>query len=94
MASYHFITPVDEDHSVYFWIQHRNTDIADAALTERIAAGARLAFEEDRAVLEAVHRGMKRRTTPTTGLLLDEAARRFRQGLAARIGAERIAAAG
>ena len=94
MASYHFITPVDEDRSVYFWIQHRNTDVADAELTERIAAGARLAFEEDRAVLEAVHRGMKHRTTPTTGLLLDEAARRFRQGLAARIGAERSAAAG
>ena len=88
MASYHFITPVDEDHSVYFWLQHRNTDIDDEDLTQRIAAGARAAFEEDRAVLEAVHQGMKQRATPGTGLLLDASANRFRKGLAQRMAQE------
>ena len=88
MASYHFITPVDEDHSVYFWLQHRNTDIDDEDLTLRIAAGARAAFEEDRAVLEAVHQGMKQRATPGTGLLLDASANRFRKGLAQRMAQE------
>jgi hypothetical protein len=39
-------------------------------------------------VLEAVHRGMKNRSTQTTGLLLDAAANRFRAGLAALIEAE------
>jgi len=88
MASYHFITPVDADRSVYFWLQHRNTDIHDEALTQRIAAGARAAFEEDRRVLEAVHRGMTQARTPSTGLLLDASARRFREALAERMARE------
>jgi vanillate O-demethylase monooxygenase subunit len=92
MASYHFITPVDEDHSVYTWLQHRNTDIDDDALTQRIAAGARAAFEEDRAVLEAVHQGMKQRPAPAVGLMLDAAASRFRKGLAERMAREQAAA--
>ena len=52
------------------------------------AAGAKAAFEEDKVVLEAVHRGMKNRSTQTTGLLLDAAANRFRAGLTALIEAE------
>ncbi|MBU3737884.1 MAG: aromatic ring-hydroxylating dioxygenase subunit alpha [Rhodoferax sp.] len=89
MASYHFITPVDDDNTLYFWLQHRNTDIHDQELTRRIAAGARAAFEEDRAILEAVHLGMKNSTTRSTGLLLDAGANRFRKGLSERIARER-----
>jgi vanillate O-demethylase monooxygenase subunit len=88
MVSYNFLTPIDEDHTRYFWLQHRNTDADDEALTKRIAAGAKLAFEEDKIVLEAVHRGMKNRSTQTTGLLLDASANRFRAGLTALIEAE------
>jgi phenylpropionate dioxygenase-like ring-hydroxylating dioxygenase large terminal subunit len=88
MASYHFITPVDADHTVYTWLQHRNTDAHDAVLTERIAEGARIAFEEDRRILEAVHRGMAGHSGPGVGLALDGAANRFRRLLAERIAAE------
>ena len=88
MVSYNFLTPIDEDHTRYFWLQHRNTDADDEVLTQRIAAGAKAAFEEDKVVLEAVHRGMKNRSTQTTGLLLDAAANRFRAGLTALIEAE------
>ena len=88
MVSYNLLTPVDDDHTLYFWLQHRNTDPHDDAITQRNAAGARTAFEEDRSILEAVHRGLKRSSTPTTGLLLDAAARAFRQGLAQRIAQE------
>ena len=70
------------------WLQHRNTDPRDEAITRRNADGARSAFEEDRVVLEAVHRGLARSTTPTTALMLDRAARRFRDGLAVRIAQE------
>jgi hypothetical protein len=35
-----------------------------------------------------VHLGMKHKTTPTTGLLLDAAASRFRKGLAELIARE------
>lgn len=89
MVSYNFLTPVDEDHTLYFWLQHRNTDPQDEEITRRNAAGARAAFEEDRVVLEAVHLGMKHRTTPTTGLMLDRAANQFRKGLEELIARER-----
>lgn len=88
MVSYNFLTPIDADHTLYFWLQHRNTDVHDQALTERIAAGAKSAFEEDRVVLEAVHQGMKNKRTPNIGLLLDAGASRFRRILAERIAAE------
>ena len=42
----------------------------------------------DLAVLRAVHLGMKHKTTPTTVLLLDAAASRFRKGLAELIAQE------
>jgi len=88
MISYNLLTPVDEDTTLYFWLQHRNTDAQDEALTRRIAAGARGAFEEDRQVLEAVHRGMKRSHRPTAYLQLDRAATLYRKALAARIAEE------
>ena len=88
MVSYHFMTPVDDDNTMYFWLQHRNTDPHDEDITRKVAAGAKAAFEEDRAILEAVHLGMKHKTTPTTGLLLDAAANRFRKGLDALIAQE------
>ena len=58
------------------------------ASPQRNASGAKSAFEEDRLILEAVHQGMKHKTTPTTGLLLDAAASRLRQGLARLIAVE------
>jgi len=88
MVSYNFLTPIDADTTRYFWLQHRNTDPLNADITQRIAAAAKSAFEEDRLVLEAVHQGMKNRRTPTTGLMLDAAASRFRRALAAKIAAE------
>ncbi|MBC7608662.1 MAG: aromatic ring-hydroxylating dioxygenase subunit alpha [Polaromonas sp.] len=89
MVSYNLLTPIDEDHTLYFWLQHCNTDAQDdGATTRAAAAAARAAFEEDRMILEAVHVGMKNKTTPTSGLLLDIAANRFRKDLAALIALE------
>ena len=91
MVSYHFLTPIDDDNTQYFWLQHRNTDPYDEGITARNAAGARAAFLEDRVILEAVHQGMKNKTGKTTGLLLDAAANRFRKGLADLIALEAAA---
>jgi vanillate O-demethylase monooxygenase subunit len=88
MVSYHFLTPVDEDHTHYFWLQHRNTDPDDEDITRRVAQGAKAAFLEDRTILEAVHLGMKQHPGRTTSLLLDAAATRFRRGLAELIAKE------
>lgn len=85
MVSYHFMTPIDETHTQYIWMQQRNTDPHDARISEQISAGAKVAFEEDRVILEAVQVGMDTKTTPHLDLALDAGALRFRRGLQALI---------
>ena len=92
MVSYHFLTPVDEATTRYFWLQHRNTDADNPEITAQIAEGARRAFEEDRVILEAVHRGMAEKTSPHLNLALDAGALRFRRNLQAMIDKEQAAA--
>lgn len=88
--SYNFITPVDADNSLYFWFQHRNTDPDNVATNERMFAGATMAFNEDKEVLEAVHRGMARARTPYMNLGLDAGAMRFRAKVDKRIQGETV----
>jgi vanillate O-demethylase monooxygenase subunit len=92
MRSYHLITPVDENTTRYHWFQHYNTNTADETVRRRLNDGARSAFEEDRAILEAVHRGMSNKRTPNLDLRLDVGSRLFRKKLAALIDAEKVAA--
>jgi len=86
--SYNFMTPIDEDRTRYFWFQHRNTDPHDAAISDRMNKGAYMAFEDDRAILEHVHAGMKAPIRPAIGLVLDAGAQRFRRFLQSKIEAE------
>lgn len=86
--SYNFMTPIDEDRTRYFWFQHRNTDPRDAEISAYMNKGARAAFEEDKVVLEQVHKGMKNPATPSIDLGLDIGAKLFRRHLAALIDAE------
>lgn len=87
-VSYNFMTPIDEDRTRYWWFQHRNTDPENREISEKMNAGARMAFEEDREVLGEVHRGMKDPKTPHLDLGLDAGAKLFRLGLQKRIDAE------
>ncbi len=86
--SYNFMTPIDQNRSRYFWFQHRNTDPDDKAVSEKMNAGAHMAFEEDRVVLEEVHRGMENAATPYIDLGLDAGAKLFRRLLDREIEAE------
>jgi phenylpropionate dioxygenase-like ring-hydroxylating dioxygenase large terminal subunit len=86
--SYNFMTPIDEDRTRYFWFQHRNTDPHDAAISKQMNDGAYMAFEEDRQVLERVHKGMKTPPSPGVGLIVDQGAQRFRRFLQQQIDAE------
>ena len=90
MVSYHFLTPVDATTTRYFWLQNRNTDPENAAISAQVAAGARRAFEEDRLILEAVDKGMSAKTSPNLDLALDAGALRFRRGLQALINNDRL----
>jgi phenylpropionate dioxygenase-like ring-hydroxylating dioxygenase large terminal subunit len=92
MVSYHFLTPVDETTTRYFWLQNRNTDPDNAEISAQVAAGARRAFEEDRAILEAVDKGMSGKTSPNLNLALDAGSLRFRRGLQNLIDKDQMAA--
>ncbi len=87
--SYNFMTPIDADRTRYFWFQHRNTDPDNREVSEFMNDGARMAFEEDRAILEKVHEGMRCSETPHIDLGLDAGARQFRLRIDREIAAER-----
>jgi vanillate O-demethylase monooxygenase subunit len=86
--SYNFMTPIDEDNTRYFWFQHRNTDPQDKVISDKMNAGARMAFEEDRSILEHVHSGMKDKKTANIDLGLDAGAKQFRLMLKRQIDEE------
>lgn len=86
--SYNFITPVDEETSLYFWFQHRNMFADDTSIDEKMFAGAIMAFNEDKEVLEEVQIGMANRKTPYLNLGLDAGAMRFRHKVAQLSAAE------
>ena len=85
--SYNFMTPVDDDHTNYYWFQHYNMPRRED-VSARMFEGARTAFLEDREVLEAVHQGMKAPATPSINLGLDGGAMRYRRLLQRRVEAE------
>ena len=92
MDSYNFMTPIDENTTRYFWFQMRNFAPNDAKVSAEFAASVRGAFDEDRAVLAAVHKGMTNPQTPNLDLKIDLGPMRFRRTLAKLIEAERAAA--
>ena len=90
MDSYNFLTPVDERTTRYFWFQTRNVFPGDAEVSATFAASVRAAFDEDKAVLEAVQRGMD--DDPSSlNLRSDTGGVRFRRRLAQLIEAEQLA---
>ena len=76
--SYNFMTPIDEDRSRYFWVQHRNGRPEDKEVSKFMNDGALMAFNEDKDILEKVHLGMKNATTPHIDMGLDAGAKTFR----------------
>ena len=86
--SYNFMTPINEDQTRYFWFQHRNSDPDNAEVSKFMNDGARMAFLEDKDVLEKVHKGMKNAQTPHIDLGLDAGAKTYRRVLDRAIEAE------
>lgn len=50
----HFLTPVDEHYTIDRWLHIRNTALNDTAASEQMDAMFRVAFDEDKAILEAI----------------------------------------
>lgn len=81
MDSLNFMTPVDARRTRYYWFQLRNIRPDDADLSRKMAEGVRNAFEEDRAVLAEVQRGMDKAVTPHIDLSIDAGPLQFRKRL-------------
>ena len=82
MNSYNFMTPIDESHTRYHWFQMRNFDPDDEKVSRQFDEDVRHAFEEDRAILTAVHKSMSNRRTPNIDLAIDSGPLRFRRAMA------------
>lgn len=88
MDSYNFMTPVDENQTRYYWFQMRNFAPDDEEVSRQFASSVRGAFDEDRAVLNAVHKGMANKRTPHLDLRIDIGPLRFRRNLGNLIASE------
>src|SRR3984957_7898746 len=93
MDSYNFLTPVDEQHTRYFWFQMRNVLPDDLQASRLLADGVRSAFEEDRVVLNAVQQGFATTHSPNINIAIASAPLRFRRRLSQLIDGEREARA-
>jgi phenylpropionate dioxygenase-like ring-hydroxylating dioxygenase large terminal subunit len=81
MDSYNFMTPVDAHRTRYYWFQMRNFAPGDERVSEAMATSVRAAFEEDRVILEAVHRGMGDEPYPGVAMPIDRGPMQFRRRL-------------
>jgi phenylpropionate dioxygenase-like ring-hydroxylating dioxygenase large terminal subunit len=84
----HFITPVDADSCIDHWLFVKNF-ATDAATTKAMIEQFRIAFNEDKVILEAIQRKEKRpRARRPIRLGIDAAPTRMRQMVENRIKAE------
>ena len=81
MDSYNFMTPVDADHTRYYWFQMRNFAPEDAEVSDMMTRAVREIFEEDSIILKAVQKGMTSKRSPNIDIPIDAAPLRFRRHL-------------
>ncbi|MBF8178629.1 aromatic ring-hydroxylating dioxygenase subunit alpha [Herminiimonas contaminans] len=75
----HFMTPVDQETSIDHWLHVKNFP-ADSTLNAALSAEFRIAFAEDKAILEAIQRNETRLATrKTIKIAIDAAPRRMRR---------------
>ena len=90
--SCHFLTPVDEERCIDHWVIVKNFS-TDEATKQAMIEQFRLAFNEDKVILEAIQRNEKEpRTSRPIKLALDTGAVRMRRMVEQMIEADRPAA--
>lgn len=92
----HFLTPVDATTTVDYWLHLRNRLQDDADVSRRMNTALTAAFEEDRAVLEAIQCEQDRLgdSAPTVRLAIDKGPTLLRRAIDERLAAESQAEAG
>jgi len=56
----HFVTPVNENYTIDHWMHLRNAAVGEEAASSKIDTLLEMAFEEDKAILEAIHEAEQR----------------------------------
>ena len=85
----HFITPVDADRCIDYWLFVKNF-ATDEKTNQAMIEQFRVAFDEDKAILEAIHRNEKEpRTARPLRLAIDASPVRMRRAVASMIEAEK-----
>ena len=85
----HFVTPVREDYTIDHWMHLRNTAIGDDAASEQMDAMFQIAFDEDKAILEAVHtEEMRPQTRRPIRIAIDKGPTVYRKRIRDMIAAE------
>jgi vanillate O-demethylase monooxygenase subunit len=86
----HFITPVDEFTCIDHWLHVRNFSQGDHEVDERLHGDFRVAFNEDKEILEAIEQQeVKYAGVPKMRLAIDAAPMRMRRKVEAMMEAER-----
>lgn len=76
----HFITPVTATQSVDYWLHVKNFHPVEAAVNEKLNQQFRIAFNEDKAILEAIQeRELKYPDFKRTTLAIDSAPHQMRK---------------
>lgn len=84
----HFITPVDETHCIDHWLHVKNFQ-ADEETNRRLSDQFRIAFQEDKDILEAIQvNEFEKRPRGPLRIAIDTGAIRMRQMVGKMIGAE------
>jgi len=81
----HFMTPVDENTTIDHWLHVKNF-LADEATNQKLSDQFRIAFAEDKVILEAIHANERRHINPhPVRLAIDAAPLRMRKYVQALI---------
>ena len=90
----HFMTPITENYTIDRWMHIRNTAIDDDQVAAQIDAMFKVAFDEDKAILEAIQAEEERAASPPTlRLAIDKGANVYRKRIDRLIEAESLQAA-
>lgn len=87
----HFITPISADYSIDRWMHLRNTAVGDEAASEQMDAMFKIAFDEDKHILEAIQREeAKPRKRRPMRIAIDKGPGVYRKRIRELVEAERI----
>jgi phenylpropionate dioxygenase-like ring-hydroxylating dioxygenase large terminal subunit len=87
----HFITPITADYSIDRWMHLRNTAVGDVSASEKMDAMFKIAFDEDKEILEAIQREEKRpQKRRPIRIAIDKGPNVYRKRIRDLVEAERI----